>query len=246
MNALYAFRAQSGGQSPEVLPEFELVIDSAGPEYDLESDADSDSAESDEEDDQWEDEEDGDERPSHRESALEEQYRQMERINSSIRGKLSADSAVRGDIPDMDEADAKESATGGPDELEFAASSHTDKQLLKFKRAIKSNPNQVLRYQKGGKPLWISSKHVPSSESDIPPCEYCGAARIFEFQVMPQLLNVLQLDETPTLKAGEAPVAAASIDWGVLAIYTCSRRCTPSTPAEPVYRREFIWAQPGL
>ena len=44
----------------------------------------------------------------------------------------------------MDEADAKEVAAGGPDELEVAASSHTDKQLLKFKRAIRSNPNQVL------------------------------------------------------------------------------------------------------
>ena len=85
MNALYAFKAQPGGQSPEVLPELELVIDSAGAEYDLESDAGSDSAESDEDDDQWEDEEDGDERSSHRESALEEQYRQMERINSAIR-----------------------------------------------------------------------------------------------------------------------------------------------------------------
>ena len=58
--------------------------------------------------------------------------------------KLSADSAVRTDVPDVDEADAKEGATGGPDELEVAASSHTDKQLLKFKRAIRSNPNQVL------------------------------------------------------------------------------------------------------
>ena len=85
MNALYAFKAQPGGQLPEVLPEFELVIDSVGAEYDLESDAGSDSAESDDDDDQWEDEEDGDERPRHRESALEEQYRQMERINSAIR-----------------------------------------------------------------------------------------------------------------------------------------------------------------
>ena len=69
---------------------------------------------------------------------------------------------------------------------------------------------------------------------------------VLYLQVMPQLLNVLQLDVMPTLKAGEAPAAAASIDWGVLAIYTCSRRCTPSISGEPIYRREFIWAQPGL
>lgn len=81
---MYAFKAQPGGQSPEVLPEFELLIDSAGEVFDLESDVGSDSGESDEDDDQWEDEDD-DERANRREGALEEQYRQMERINSAIR-----------------------------------------------------------------------------------------------------------------------------------------------------------------
>lgn len=40
---------------------------------------------------------------------------------------------------------------------------------------------QVVRYSRGGSPLWVSSQHVPS-DNDIPPCT-CGAARSFEFQV---------------------------------------------------------------
>jgi len=40
---------------------------------------------------------------------------------------------------------------------------------------------QVLRYDRGGKPLWCSSEHVPN-EDDIPRCA-CGAERQFEFQV---------------------------------------------------------------
>ena len=40
---------------------------------------------------------------------------------------------------------------------------------------------QVLRYCKGGEPLWVSSEHQAKLE-DIPDCS-CGAPRQFEFQV---------------------------------------------------------------
>lgn len=42
---------------------------------------------------------------------------------------------------------------------------------------------QVIRYSRGGRPLWVSSSHVPAEE-EIPPCT-CGANRTFEFQVGP-------------------------------------------------------------
>lgn len=41
--------------------------------------------------------------------------------------------------------------------------------------------NQVIRYCRGGVPLWVSAQHVPSDQ-DIPQCT-CGAKRTFEFQV---------------------------------------------------------------
>lgn len=42
--------------------------------------------------------------------------------------------------------------------------------------------SKVLRYCKGGSPLYVSAEHV-LNEEDIPKCP-CGAKRIFEFQVM--------------------------------------------------------------
>ena len=43
---------------------------------------------------------------------------------------------------------------------------------------------KVIRYNTaGGAALWSSSKGVPG-ETDIPPCEGCGQARRFEFQVL--------------------------------------------------------------
>lgn len=44
----------------------------------------------------------------------------------------------------------------------------------------------------GNGPLWISSSHRPTSQEDIPPCQYCGAERKFEFQLMPQIINFLK------------------------------------------------------
>ena len=61
----------------------------------------------------------------------------------------------------------------------------------------------------------------------VPKCGECGGAREFEFQVMPQLLNKLGLD--------------ASVDWGVLAVYTCKKSC--DFGAGNGYAREFLFRQ---
>uniref|UniRef100_A0A3B4YSV4 Programmed cell death 2 n=1 Tax=Seriola lalandi dorsalis TaxID=1841481 RepID=A0A3B4YSV4_SERLL len=113
-------------------------------------------------------------------------------------------------------------------DLEEMAMCETEdnKVLQRFKKKIAPEPHQVVRYSRGGSPLWISPQHVPSDQ-DIPPCT-CGAKRTFEFQVMPQLLNSLCVD-----------AKGASIDWGTLAVYTCSASCNQDNQYYP----EFIWKQ---
>ncbi|OCT77924.1 hypothetical protein XELAEV_18029021mg [Xenopus laevis] len=113
-------------------------------------------------------------------------------------------------------------------ELESMAKHETKDDMVfnNFKKSIALEPEQVLRYSRGGDPLWISRNHIPS-EKDIPDCS-CGMKRKFEFQVMPQLLNHLKVDSL-----GE------SIDWGVLAVFTCAANCS----AENQYATEFLWKQ---
>lgn len=113
-------------------------------------------------------------------------------------------------------------------ELEKMATSESvdDKVFRKFKERIKTNPDQVLRYHKGGQPLWVSVDHIPE-ETDIPSCS-CGAKRQFEFQVMPQMLSHLQVDQLGN-----------SLDWGTLCVYTCSNSCQIGN----TYHPEFIWKQ---
>lgn len=52
----------------------------------------------------------------------------------------------------------------------------------KFKKRIALNNDQVLRYNRGGEPLWISSKNT-LDDQEVSPCEQCQSKRVFEFQV---------------------------------------------------------------
>ncbi|XP_042523681.1 programmed cell death protein 2 isoform X1 [Dipodomys spectabilis] len=104
--------------------------------------------------------------------------------------------------------------------------SREDQVFQNFKTQIALEPEQILRYGRGVEPMWISGENIPQ-EKDIPHCP-CGAKRIFEFQVMPQLLNHLKADRL-----------GKSVDWGVLAVYTCTENCNLG----PGYTEEFVWKQ---
>merc|ERR1711971_93247 len=64
-----------------------------------------------------------------------------------------------------------------------------DKVMEKFKRRIQRCPDQVLRYERRGRPLECS----PQTLQPPPACQKCGGQRTFEFSVMPQLLSELGL-----------------------------------------------------
>ncbi|XP_069951505.1 programmed cell death protein 2 isoform X5 [Cherax quadricarinatus] len=91
------------------------------------------------------------------------------------------------------------------------ATQETDKQFQKFRMRIKDYPDQIVRYDRGHEPLWVSSSNKPA---DIPPCPSCGQPRQFEFQVMPQLLVHLKVDNP-----------GKSIDWGTVLVYSCKESC---------------------
>uniref|UniRef100_A0A182NHQ7 MYND-type domain-containing protein n=1 Tax=Anopheles dirus TaxID=7168 RepID=A0A182NHQ7_9DIPT len=97
-----------------------------------------------------------------------------------------------------------------------------DKTFDKFKARTAADPDQVLRYERGGKALWLS----PVVPKDIPSCERCNGPRVYEFQIMPQLLNSLDNER---------------LDWGTLVCYTCEAGCDIEGYAE-----EFIFRQDVL
>jgi len=103
-----------------------------------------------------------------------------------------------------------------------------DKDFKLFRRRLEQNPEQVLRYQRGGVPLWADRVNTPQEE-DITKCPLCGGPRIFEFQIMPHLLSYLDVDSV-----------GKSLDWATVAVYTCKESC--EIP-EHGYVRELLWKQ---
>lgn len=65
-------------------------------------------------------------------------------------------------------------------ELEqYAGKVQEDKLFNKFSKRVARHPDQVLRYDRGGQPLWITG----TIDVQVPNCQYCMGERQFEFQV---------------------------------------------------------------
>eukprot|EP00054_Salpingoeca_dolichothecata_P023867 m.160708 g.160708 ORF g.160708 m.160708 type:complete len:349 (+) comp24829_c0_seq26:3-1049(+) len=106
-----------------------------------------------------------------------------------------------------------------------------DMTLATFRERIDREPTQVLRFCRTGSPLFIGTQDQPDQDS-IPSCPLCHSPRIFEFQIMPQVLNHLKLNES---------IQSHSFDWGVLAVYTCEKSCDIQG-----YVPEVIWHNPVM
>lgn len=88
------------------------------------------------------------------------------------------------------------------------------------------NPEQVLRYERGGVPLlYADNDDVARALLDsrgeytarkVPACTGCGKReRLFEFQLMPHAISVLEGDS----------LSLEGMDWGTIVVQTCT--CTP-------------------
>ncbi|KAI3657522.1 hypothetical protein MP638_001215 [Amoeboaphelidium occidentale] len=131
----------------------------------------------------------------------------------------------------------------GDEEYE-KASADVDKAFLKFQKKLKHNRKQVIRYYRtfteddndGSwlEPLWVADQGKLTRE-DVPNCELCGSQRTLEMQIMPQMLNYLDIDH----------VNPNAIDFGTLLIYSCDKNCSEflndgrSWTSEFIYRQDF-------
>ena len=98
----------------------------------------------------------------------------------------------------------------------------TDPVYNAFRARMALAPRQCLRYDRGGRPLWASKDGQPA-ESEIA-VGADGAERRFEFQLLPQLLYLLDLENKAGVKNSEHAKAeakeATTLDFGTIAIYT--------------------------
>ncbi|KAF9288538.1 hypothetical protein BGZ68_000091 [Mortierella alpina] len=126
-----------------------------------------------------------------------------------------------------------------------------DKAFKKFTERVQAWPDQCVRYDFPGIPLLFSfsdttarkllppnanqhSKHTTPSSHRIPKCPACKGPRGFEFQLMPNLLSLLDVtskkylseDEKKSLRERKgAQVFDIGMEWGTILVYSCIEDC---------------------
>uniref|UniRef100_A0A0N5B8G6 MYND-type domain-containing protein n=1 Tax=Strongyloides papillosus TaxID=174720 RepID=A0A0N5B8G6_STREA len=114
-----------------------------------------------------------------------------------------------------------------PEDVEDIEEDKEDISFKIFNKVISMNPDQILRYKRKGNPL-IATDLSPFPK-EIPKCTNCGANRTFEFQLMPYLLDLI-----------DVTYIGKSIDWASVYIYSCSQSCEIKNQG---YQEEFLYKQ---
>ncbi|KAM6937852.1 programmed cell death protein 2-like [Xenentodon cancila] len=128
----------------------------------------------------------------------------------------------------------EESSGDGKEKYEKSEARHGDAIFSRFMKTISRCPQQILRYCRGGTPLFVTEP--PSSMAQvIPRCSCCGGTRTFELQLMPALVSLLQ-------RTGGS--AEAELEFGTVLVYTCTDSCWASGSHTPVEEFCFIQADP--
>ncbi|XP_009069732.1 PREDICTED: programmed cell death protein 2-like, partial [Acanthisitta chloris] len=120
------------------------------------------------------------------------------------------------------------SGEGDNEKYEKSEVKSWDHTFHKFMKRVSVCHEQILRYSWGGQPLFITCPPANLSQ-DIPACSSCGSSRVFELQLMPALVSMLQSD------------SGLSVEFGTVLIYTCEKSCWPANRHTPL--EEFIFVQ---
>lgn len=142
----------------------------------------------------------------------------------------------------------EEKKSGQEDTTEFKEedmpNNRQDQVFVKFQTTIDIDTTQVLRYTTAtnAQPLWMHS-HGILDLKDVPKCALCGAERVYELQILPQIIYHLDLKRNnPSGNPDD------EIDFGTLVVYTCKNSCTISPNvtnkySSGAYAVEYLYQQ---
>ncbi|CCJ31362.1 unnamed protein product [Pneumocystis jirovecii] len=119
------------------------------------------------------------------------------------------------DMKDIEEKFVKEGENEWSEET--YEKSTLEKGFNIFTKKVISNPQQCVRYNRKGEPLYYSFtdslvKKIKSSKSTNPlgKCQLCDSQNVFELQIMPNTINILEEDSS-----------LGDMLWGTILIGTC-------------------------
>ena len=95
----------------------------------------------------------------------------------------------------------------------------------------------VCRYSWNGEPLLISNnQQIPHGEIT---CKSCDAPAVFEFQLMPPLVYMLQNNAQQSKTAADAETGM--VEFGTVLVFSCSKSCWDDK--ESSFREETVFVQ---
>lgn len=139
-------------------------------------------------------------------------------------------------------------------DLKDTFESELDKAFMKFSTRLAHNPEQVLRYEFRGAPLLYSyadqvgkrlhpehtaARVTTTGGGSMPRCEYCGSERVFELQLLPHAISMLE-DGREGVGLGEGD---AGMEWGTIVLGVCGRDCAPEKIGQVGWREEWAGVQ---
>ncbi|KAI8971344.1 programmed cell death protein 2, partial [Pilobolus umbonatus] len=124
-----------------------------------------------------------------------------------------------------------------------------DKQFKKFTERVECEPTQCVRYEYKGTPLLYSA--LTQQQQDIlnSKCKYCKCPRIFELQLMPNILSLLPTTEYAMADQDKIQSNMISNSWnvgmefGTILIFSCQKDCHPGSMEEVTYAEESCIVQ---
>lgn len=153
---------------------------------------------------------------------------------------------------------------GGGENAKDAFESSIDKDFLRFSTRLGHNPEQVLRYEWRGAPLLYSTSDAVgkvfssnsaslsssggnvktaargNSGNRIPRCESCNKERVFEVQLVPHAISVL---EEGREGIGFGPKDECGMEWGTVIVAVCSANCGLDREGVVGWREEWVGVQ---
>ncbi|CAK7267619.1 hypothetical protein SEPCBS119000_002646 [Sporothrix epigloea] len=162
--------------------------------------------------------------------------------------------AIPGTVTEaMEVEDGSAGGSGGGKEDKFVFESSMDAAFQKFADRVAQNPDQVIRYEFGGQPLFYNkddsvagiwaqtqgggsiSTVLASSSGRLPACPNCRSRRVFEVQLMPHAIDLLEADE----------LGLDGMDWGTIIVGVCEKDCHVDGMAnnEASYLEEWVGVQ---
>lgn len=176
----------------------------------------------------------------------------MEEGNDSDDQGLDIDDESQGGGSKGGKGGAGSATWGGETYEKQALPKGVDKAFQKFTERVQLWPEQCVRYDfLPGTPMLFTyadstsqmllppntkqhSKHTKPSAHRIPRCKACGGPRGFDFQLMPNLLSLLNVTKPEYLseeekRAGQERKGAQAFDigmeWGTVLVYSCVADC---------------------